>query len=69
MSRLFPPPRFSLTVESVTHAFHVLSFYGNEAINMPYTFDVEIVSEQANLDFVELLHQPCLLYTSPSPRD
>ena len=65
MSRLFPPPRFSLTVESVTHAFHVLSFYGNEAINMPYTFDVEIVSEQANLDFVELLHQPAFLAYGP----
>ena len=61
MSRILPLPRFSLTVEGITNAFHVLSFNGNEAINLPYTFVVEIVCEHANLDLVELLHQPAFL--------
>lgn len=61
MSRLRPHPRFSLWIECVNHAFHVVSFNGNEAIDVPYTFDVEIVSEHPNLDLVELLHQPAFL--------
>ena len=55
------PPRFSLTLANVDHGLHVLAFTGDEALNTPFGFDVELVSERADLNLEALLHQPAFL--------
>jgi type VI secretion system secreted protein VgrG len=55
------PATFSLTIDSVTNDFKVLAFNGKEAINTPYRFEIEVVSERADIDLEGLLHQPTFL--------
>ena len=57
---------FSLTIESVEHDLQVLAFTGREAINQTYRFDLDLVSERADLDLQSLLHQPAFLVLSPA---
>ncbi|KQB53154.1 type IV secretion protein Rhs [Pseudomonas endophytica] len=52
---------FSLTINGAKHGLQVLAFTGNEAISTPYAFDLELVSEQSDLDLDALLHQPAFL--------
>lgn len=55
------PTRFSLTLDAPHIDFHVLSFTGTEAINTPYAFEVELVSEKPDLDLQTLLHTQAFL--------
>ena len=57
---------FSLTLEGVEHDLQVLEFNGREAISQPYRFDVELISERADLDLASLLHQRAFLAFSPN---
>ena len=57
---------FSLTLEGVDHNFQVLEFRGREAISQPYRFDLELVSERADLDLQALLHRPAFLTFDPA---
>ncbi|SFI09764.1 type VI secretion system secreted protein VgrG [Pseudomonas guineae] len=56
---------FSLTIEGLEHDLQVLEFNGREAISQPYRFEVELISEQPELDLQSLLHQPAFLAFSP----
>src|SRR5690606_25186091 len=57
---------FTLDLRGFAHDFKVLGFQGREAISQPYRFDVELVSERADLDLDSLLGQPAFLRYSPS---
>ncbi|PWE40058.1 contractile injection system protein, VgrG/Pvc8 family, partial [Pseudomonas prosekii] len=52
---------FSLTIEGLEHDLQVLSFNGTEGISQPYAFDVELVSENPDLDLETLLHKQAFL--------
>ncbi|AGI23090.1 hypothetical protein H681_06050 [Pseudomonas sp. ATCC 13867] len=52
---------FSLSIEGVQHDLQVLSFSGHEALNQPYCFALELVSERSDLDLEALLHKPAYL--------
>ncbi|MEN5313228.1 type VI secretion system tip protein VgrG [Pseudomonas koreensis] len=53
--------RFSLSLTDVKHDLQVLSFTGHESISQPYRFEVELVSERANLRLESLMHQQAFL--------
>ena len=57
---------FSLTLTDLEHDLQVLAFTGHEAISQPYRFDLELVSERADLDLKDLLHRPAFLALSPA---
>ncbi|PNY78743.1 type VI secretion system Vgr family protein [Pseudomonas fluorescens] len=46
--------------------FQVLSFKGREALNTPFEFELELVSERAFLDLESLLHQLAFLQFAPN---
>ncbi|MBP5959309.1 type VI secretion system tip protein VgrG [Pseudomonas anatoliensis] len=52
---------FSLTIDNLEHDLQVLSFTGTEGISQPYAFDVELVSENPDLDLETLLHKQAFL--------
>ncbi|TFY94367.1 type VI secretion system tip protein VgrG [Pseudomonas nabeulensis] len=52
---------FNLTLDGVVSDLKVYSFKGNEALSQPYRFDLELVSEQPDLDLEGLLHHPAYL--------
>ena len=52
---------FNLTLDGVASDLKVLSFKGTEALSQPYCFDLELVSEQPDLDLEGLLHHPVYL--------
>lgn len=52
---------FSLTVDGRSSDLKVLAFKGEEAISQPYCFDIELVSEQPDLDLEDLLHRQAFL--------
>ena len=52
---------FSLSIEGVTHDLQVLAFQGHEALNQPFAFTLELVSEQPDIDLQGLLHQRAFL--------
>ncbi|HGM5550751.1 TPA: type VI secretion system tip protein VgrG [Pseudomonas putida] len=53
--------RFSLSLTDVKHDLQVLSFTGHESISQPYTFEIELVSERANLRLESFMHQQAFL--------
>jgi type VI secretion system secreted protein VgrG len=57
---------FSLSIEGLAHDFQVLAFTGHEAINQPFVFDLELVSEHPDLDLQRLLHQAAFLAFAPA---
>ena len=57
-------PHFTLTLEGAD--FQVLAFKGRETLNMPFAFELELVSERAFLDLEKLLHKQAFLQISPS---
>ncbi|MCF5198996.1 type VI secretion system tip protein VgrG [Pseudomonas syringae] len=58
-------PYFSLSVDGPEHDFQILSFTGHEAINQPFCFKLELVSERTSMDLESLLNCPAFLqYTS-----
>ena len=56
---------FSLTVEDFVGDLQVLSFTGTEGISQPYRFDLELVSEDPDLDLESLLHKRAFLAFDP----
>ncbi|WP_277344297.1 contractile injection system protein, VgrG/Pvc8 family, partial [Metapseudomonas otitidis] len=59
---------FSLDIEGADPDFKVLAFTGHEALNQPYRFDIELVSERSRLDLESLLHKPAYLAFTPDGR-
>jgi type VI secretion system secreted protein VgrG len=57
---------FSLAIEGVEHDLQVLAFTGREAISQPYRFDLELVSERADLALQSLLHKSAFISLSPA---
>ncbi|WP_162839895.1 hypothetical protein, partial [Pseudomonas citronellolis] len=43
-------PHFSLNIDGLDSDLQVLEFHGREALNQPYRFDIELVSERPDLD-------------------
>ncbi|UFI45724.1 type VI secretion system Vgr family protein [Pseudomonas savastanoi] len=61
-------PRFSLSIDShngIDHGFQVIAFTGHEAINKPFCFTLELVSERMSLDLEDLLNRPAFLQFAP----
>ncbi|WP_268810677.1 contractile injection system protein, VgrG/Pvc8 family, partial [Pseudomonas coronafaciens] len=58
-------PPFRLSLADKEHLFNVLSFAGHEAINQPFCFTVELVSEHTSLDLESLLGLPAFLQFAP----
>src|SRR5690606_11645016 len=56
---------FSLHLEGLEHDLQVLEFNGREALDQPYRFEVELVSEKPDLDLDELLGRPAFLAFAP----
>ncbi|MEH6349867.1 type VI secretion system Vgr family protein [Pseudomonas sp. 3JA] len=52
---------FHLTIPDLEHDLQVLAFEGFEAISTPYSFDIELVSEQSDMDLECLLNQQAFL--------
>jgi len=52
---------FSLHIDGAAHDFKVLAFTGSEALNRPYAFELELVSEQPDIDLASLLHHTAYL--------
>lgn len=52
---------FGFRFDTVDHALEVLAFSGSEGICTPFTFAIELVSEDANLVLEHLLNQPAFL--------
>ncbi|WP_165671631.1 type VI secretion system Vgr family protein [Metapseudomonas otitidis] len=59
---------FSLDIEGADPDLKVLAFTGHEALNQPYRFDLELVSERSRLDLESLLHKPAYLAFTPDGR-
>lgn len=55
-----------LTLEGASTDLQVVSFVGREALNQPYSFDIELVSARPDLKLEELLHKPACLTFGPS---
>ena len=51
----------SLSLEGFSDDLQVLSFIGREALNQPFSFDIELVSTRPNLDIEALMHKPAVL--------
>jgi type VI secretion system secreted protein VgrG len=56
----------TLTIAAVENDLQVLSFEGREALNKPYRFDIELVSQRADLDLDALINQTAYLAFGPS---
>ncbi|MFJ4493751.1 type VI secretion system tip protein TssI/VgrG [Pseudomonas atacamensis] len=56
---------FSLKVEDYVGDLQVLSFTGTEGISQAYRFDLELVSENPDLDLEQLLHKQAFLAFDP----
>ncbi|QJI34394.1 type VI secretion system Vgr family protein [Pseudomonas sp. ADAK13] len=52
---------FTLTLDGMPSDLKVFEFTGSEAISEPYRFDLELVSEQPDLDLESLLHRQAFL--------
>jgi len=55
------PPFFRLHVASHVRPLTVLSFTGSEAINRPFVFELNIISEDVDLDLQSLMFEPAYL--------
>uniref|UniRef100_A4XQH2 Rhs element Vgr protein n=1 Tax=Ectopseudomonas mendocina (strain ymp) TaxID=399739 RepID=A4XQH2_ECTM1 len=56
----------TLAIPAVDNDLQVLSFEGREALNKPYRFDIELVSQRADLDLDALINQTAYLAFGPS---
>ena len=52
---------FTLQIDGVDHDFKVLAFTGKEALNQPFAFELELISEQPDIDLGSLLHHTAYL--------
>ncbi|CAD5200849.1 type VI secretion system tip protein TssI/VgrG [Pseudomonas sp. FEN] len=53
-------PRFTLTLEDFEAPLQVAAFTGHEALNQPFSFDLELVGDH-DLDLQDLLHKQAFL--------
>lgn len=58
----------TLAVSGFSADLQVLKFDGSEALNQPYEFVVELVSERADLDLNALINQPAYLCFGPEQK-
>ncbi|HTN29621.1 MAG TPA: type VI secretion system tip protein VgrG, partial [Pseudomonas sp.] len=56
-----PEVSFTLAIANAPGDFKVLAFSGREAIGAPFRFDLELVSEDADINLDALLLQPAFL--------
>ncbi|SFO69888.1 type VI secretion system secreted protein VgrG [Ectopseudomonas composti] len=56
----------TLAIPAVENDLQVLSFEGRETLNKPYRFDIELVSQNADLDLDALINQTAYLAFGPS---
>ncbi|VVN46115.1 Actin cross-linking toxin VgrG1 [Pseudomonas fluorescens] len=54
-------PAFTLTLDGEPSELKVFEFHGAETLSQPYCFDLELVSEQPDLDLESLLHRQVYL--------
>ncbi|WP_248803764.1 type VI secretion system tip protein TssI/VgrG [Pseudomonas sp. MWU13-2100] len=66
MFALANQPTFTLTIEGFDSDLRVLEFTGQEALNQPFEFHLELISENAALALDSLLHKPAFLMFSPT---
>lgn len=52
---------FTLTLDGQPSDLKVHGFSGNEFLSLPFSFDLELVSEQADLDLESLMHRQAFL--------
>ncbi|WP_304638738.1 hypothetical protein, partial [Pseudomonas sp.] len=52
---------FSLTLDGIEYDLKVLSFTAREAISQPYVVELQLVSDQANIDLEALMHKSAYL--------
>lgn len=57
--------RFTLILPGLAHDFQVLAFRGQEALNEPYRFQVELISEKSDWALQDLLNRPAWLSLGP----
>jgi len=57
--------QFALKILGVQHDFQVLSFKGRESLNSPYAFDIELISEQPDFDYLGLRNTSAFLEIGP----
>jgi type VI secretion system secreted protein VgrG len=55
----------SLSIQGISSDLQVLAFEGHEALNQPYEFVIELVSQDPQLDLQALLNQPAFLAFGP----
>jgi len=65
MFNLSNETHFSLSVNEFAGDLQVLSFTGTEGVSQPYRFDLELVSENPDLDLQSLLHKQAFLAFDP----
>ncbi|MBV2132435.1 type VI secretion system tip protein VgrG [Pseudomonas sp. MAP12] len=56
---------FTLHIDGLAHDLQILEFHGREAISQPWRFDLELVSERADLELEALLNRPAFLAFAP----
>nr|WP_218573284.1 type VI secretion system tip protein VgrG [Pseudomonas sp. L-22-4S-12] len=54
-----------MSIQDVASDLQVLAFEGREALNQPYEFNIELVSQDPQLDLEALLNQPAFLAFGP----
>jgi type VI secretion system secreted protein VgrG len=54
-------PFFRLDIPNLSHRLNVLSFTGTEAINQPFAFELEVVSESSDLNLQSLMYRSAWL--------
>lgn len=56
----------SLSIQGVASDLQVLAFEGREALNQPYLFSIDLVSQDPQLELEALLNQPAFLAFGPA---
>lgn len=60
--------RFTINIPGVSHDCQILSFTGQEALNEPFRFDLELVSRRGIDNLEALLHRPAFLHIAGDAR-
>ena len=53
--------RHEFACSAISSAFRVVGFTGTEAISQPYRFEIELVSDDPEIDFSDVIDQPATL--------